>query len=108
MATREERNSRPGRESLRKRLGRVVSRAIDLRDGCRCQYCGATAESSGAPLQLDHLVCRSAGGPDHAHNLVLACRKCNRARSTTDLDAWCAQLGLDADALRAHARSIDV
>lgn len=106
MATRAERNARPNRESLRKRLGRVVARAIEERDGCRCQYCGVHASELGEPLQLDHLDCRSAGGQDVPANLVLACRACNRRRSDTPLDVWCAGLGIDHNALRAHAAQI--
>ena len=114
MATRAERNNRPGRESLKKRLGAKVVRAIDKRDGCRCLYCGATAATSGAPLQLDHLVCKSHGGEDVAQNLVSSCRRCNRARSNMTLVQWAAyaaeKLGLAVDpaAVRKHARSIDI
>lgn len=102
MATRTERNSRPGRESLSKRLGRVA-RQIKARDGHQCRYCGATAETSGRPLQLDHVVCRSHGGTDTADNLVLACASCNRRRSDKTLDAWCAEIGMDPVIIRAQA-----
>lgn len=46
-------------------------RAIFLRDGHRCQYCGATAEN------IDHVVPRSRGGPHAWDNVVAACRPCN-------------------------------
>ena len=53
--------------------------ALYLRDGFRCQYCGA--DLAGAPaerLTLDHLT---AGHADHRdQNLVLACLSCNSAR----------------------------
>ena len=46
-------------------------RAIFLRDGHRCQYCGATAEN------IDHVVPRSRGGVHAWENVVAACRPCN-------------------------------
>ena len=46
-------------------------RAIFLRDGHRCQYCGATAEN------IDHVIPRSRGGPHTWENVVAACRPCN-------------------------------
>lgn len=90
MATRKEHAARSGRESLRKRLGLKVSRAIAERDGCRCAYCGATAEESGAHLHLDHLRPRSQGGADVASNLVTACRRCNTARQDMSVAQWSA------------------
>jgi len=108
MASREQRNARPNRESLSKRLGRRVTLALHARDGGCCVYCRATAETSGAPLQLDHLTPRSLGGADAPTNLVLACRVCNRTRSTTPLATWCRQLGMDARALRRHAATVSL
>lgn len=96
-------NIRPNRESLRKRLGERTYRAILVRDGYRCMYCGCTAEQSGAHLQLDHLTPRAAGGADVGENLVLACRSCNSRRQAKRLSAWCRGLGLDARAIRRHA-----
>ena len=46
-------------------------RAVFARDGHRCQYCGATAES------IDHVIPRSRGGPHSWDNVVAACRPCN-------------------------------
>jgi len=62
--------------------------AIYLRDGLACAYCGATVESSGAPLSLDHLVPCSAGGGNHEGNLITACRSCNSRRQDTPLAEW--------------------
>jgi 5-methylcytosine-specific restriction endonuclease McrA len=96
-------NSRPGRESLSKRLGKVA-RQIKARDGYRCCYCGATAETSGAHLHLDHLTPKAHGGLDIPENLVLACRSCNSARKDMALPAWCKKIGVSARAVRAQAR----
>jgi len=46
-------------------------RAVFLRDGHICQYCGAKAES------IDHVVPRSRGGQHTWDNVVAACRHCN-------------------------------
>lgn len=46
-------------------------RAVFLRDGHACQYCGSTAES------IDHVVPRSRGGTHSWENVVAACRPCN-------------------------------
>lgn len=100
-------NSRPNRESLSKRLGRVA-RQIAARDGHACVYCGATAASSGAHLHLDHLTPRSAGGVDEATNLVLACRSCNSRRQDLPLATWAkvaaSKLTFTARSIRAQAR----
>ncbi len=95
-------NARPNRESLSKRLGRVA-KLIRERDGHCCRYCGATEQSSGAHLHLDHLDPKVSGGADVASNLVLACRSCNSRRQDMALDVWCARVGICAAALRAHA-----
>ena len=42
-----------------------------VRDGHRCQYCGANAEN------IDHIVPRSRGGEHVWENVVAACRPCN-------------------------------
>lgn len=46
-------------------------RAVFARDGYKCQYCGAHAET------LDHLVPRSRGGTHAWENVVAACGRCN-------------------------------
>ena len=45
--------------------------AVFARDGNRCQYCTAPAES------LDHVVPRSTGGKHSWENVVACCRRCN-------------------------------
>jgi 5-methylcytosine-specific restriction endonuclease McrA len=46
-------------------------RAVFVRDGHRCQYCGRRADS------IDHVVPRSRGGRHSWDNVVAACRACN-------------------------------
>lgn len=80
-------NSRPNRESLSKRLGKVASQ-IRARDNHRCAYCGRTETESGAKLHLDHLTPKADGGADVATNLLVACRRCNSARQALSLEDW--------------------
>jgi 5-methylcytosine-specific restriction endonuclease McrA len=49
-------------------------RAVFLRDGGRCQYCGKRAES------IDHVVPRSKGGLHTWENVVAACSRCNSSK----------------------------
>ena len=54
------------------------------RDRGFCRYCGVDlllTFSAYCSADVDHIVSRSAGGPDEASNLVLACRGCNSALS---------------------------
>lgn len=46
-------------------------RAVFVRDGFRCQYCGEPAEN------VDHVFPRSLGGPHTWENVVASCRSCN-------------------------------
>ena len=46
-------------------------KAVFLRDGHRCQYCGRAAEN------VDHVMPRSRGGKHTWDNVVAACRRCN-------------------------------
>jgi len=46
-------------------------KAVFLRDGHTCQYCGKAAEN------VDHVVPRSRGGTHTWDNVVAACRRCN-------------------------------
>ena len=46
-------------------------RAVLVRDGYSCQYCGGRAET------VDHVLPRSRGGTHTWENVVAACRLCN-------------------------------
>ncbi len=48
-----------------------------------CAYCGVSDD-----LQWEHIIPRSAGGPDTIDNLVLACPECNLSKGTKDLIEW--------------------
>lgn len=53
------------------RRSTLSRRAVFARDGHRCQYCGAHADS------IDHVTPRSRGGQHVWENVVAACRPCN-------------------------------
>jgi 5-methylcytosine-specific restriction endonuclease McrA len=57
-----------------RRRSALNRRAVFARDGGRCQYCGAVAES------IDHVVPRAKGGTHTWENVVAACRPCNTAK----------------------------
>jgi 5-methylcytosine-specific restriction endonuclease McrA len=54
-----------------RRRAALNRRAVFARDGSRCQYCAAPAES------IDHVMPRSKGGQHVWENVVAACRPCN-------------------------------
>lgn len=56
------------------RRSALSRRGVFARDGHRCQYCGARAES------IDHVHPRSRGGAHTWDNVVAACRRCNTAK----------------------------
>ena len=43
----------------------------------RCGYCLTTEAIVGTPMEIDHLVPQSLGGPTEEDNLWLACSLCN-------------------------------
>lgn len=49
--------------------------------GRQCAYC----EARDTPLEIEHIVPRSAGGSDRISNLTLACHDCNTEKDTQSL-----------------------
>jgi 5-methylcytosine-specific restriction endonuclease McrA len=54
---------------------RFSRRNVFLRDGHRCQYCGA--KKAPHELNLDHVTPRSKGGRTTWENIVTSCYACN-------------------------------
>ncbi|MDX2932921.1 RNA-guided endonuclease IscB [Streptomyces ipomoeae] len=54
--------------------------------GSACAYCDTT----GVPLNIDHLRPRSRGGSNRISNLVLACAPCNQAKGNRPVDIFLA------------------
>jgi len=50
-------------------------KAVFIRDGFRCQYCGVRISMTSGTR--DHVVPRSRGGADNLGNVVAACVPCN-------------------------------
>jgi hypothetical protein len=72
---------------------------IWARDGGRCVWC--SAESWARDRTVEHLLPRSRGGRNGAHNFLPACRACNRARRSQAAAAYarqCARDGRDVNA----------
>lgn len=58
--------------------------------GAKCQCCGATAISSGAPIHVDHIKPRSKF-PElelNIKNLQVLCRDCNLGKRAWDQTDW--------------------
>lgn len=62
----------------RKRKIRFSRRHVLIRDGFRCQYCGAKLPAE--KLTLDHVLPKARGGRTTWENLVAACAPCNRKK----------------------------
>ena len=59
---------------------RKYKNLLVMRDGLRCHYCDYLMSYGEA--QIDHILAKARGGSDAPHNLVLACARCNRVKST--------------------------
>ena len=66
-----------GRDSLPLEAWRRLVADLTERAGWRCEDPGCRAR---APLDPDHVVRRSASGPDHPENIVMVCRRTHNDR----------------------------
>ena len=55
----------------------------------RCVYCDNKAE------EVEHVIPKSKGGTDSVHNLVIACRKCNKLKGRLSLKEFGKVVGKD-------------
>lgn len=55
-----------------------------MRDGARCQLCGAQARD-GAKLQVDHVIPWNNGGETTLENLQILCQVCNIGKSDLEI-----------------------
>jgi hypothetical protein len=69
-------------------FGDKQRKAILIRDGYSCVYCGSSDD-----LTIDHVVPWTSGGPTDAVNGVSACNACN-ARKNNHLDGDWLESGL--------------
>ena len=74
---REERNNRH-KEKQKKDMYIILER-----DKFACNYCGASPlKGDDVKLHLDHIYPQIKGGADTADNLLVACNRCNLAKSS--------------------------
>ena len=64
------------------RAGDPLRYDVTSRANKRCEYCQYPQEFSDSPLEIEHIVPRSADGPTESNNLALACSHCNRHKAT--------------------------
>ena len=72
---------RRGARNINWRLRAIVL----MRDGARCQMCGAEARN-GAQLHVDHILPWSKGGTTTLENLRILCNVCNIGKSNIEVD----------------------
>ena len=73
------------------------------RDNRTCQY-QQKCEGSSTHLELDHIVPRSKGGPDRISNLITACKNCNQAKDSRDLEEFLSNDPERAQKVRAQLK----
>jgi hypothetical protein len=70
------------------RVAGAVREMVEARAlGC-CEYCLTPVAYSPDPFSIDHVVPRSAGGPNDPENLAFSCQGCNgrKAAATRHVD----------------------
>ena len=60
----------------------TVRRRVRRAAGDACGYCRAPQHLVLAPLEVEHIVPRAAGGSDDEDNLWLSCRVCNSYKTS--------------------------
>ena len=71
------------------------------RDGGRCAWCGDSPWDRDRTV--DHVLPRSRGGTSSSHNLIAACRRCNRARQSQSAVAYARQQSDRGGSVRVDA-----
>ncbi len=62
---------------------RMWREEIKRRDGYQCVYCGSSDD-----LTIDHIVPQCKGGPTTSSNCATACRSCNLAKGSMQVDEF--------------------
>lgn len=70
------------REARRKKRKILLKKQNNI-----CFYCGQKLNLSNS--SIDHIIPKSEGGSENISNFVVACKKCNRLRSTIDFNIFC-------------------
>jgi hypothetical protein len=86
----------------------TISEALRLRVSAkakyRCGYCQLSALYIYAPMEIDHILPKSAGGTDEEANLWLSCCRCNlyKGEQTHALDIESGQVVAIYNPLNQH------
>jgi 5-methylcytosine-specific restriction endonuclease McrA len=63
------------------RISRALRQKITEQARHRCGYCLTSEFVVGAPMEIDHIIPLSLGGPTEESNLWLACSLCNEYKA---------------------------
>jgi 5-methylcytosine-specific restriction endonuclease McrA len=69
------------RQQERNRMSASLRYRVLSRDDSRCTRCGATPQTHGISLHVDHIVPVSMGGTSEMDNLQTLCAPCNLGKS---------------------------
>ena len=69
------------RQQERNRMSESLRYQVLSRDNSRCTKCGATPQTHGVSLHVDHIVPVSKGGKTEIDNLQTLCAPCNLGKS---------------------------
>src|SRR5438105_2006457 len=58
-------------------ISKELRQRVAAQAGYRCGYCLTSEALVGTPMELDHIIPESLGGPTEEANLWLACSLCN-------------------------------
>ena len=63
-------------------IPQVLRQQVAAQARYRCGYCLTSEAIVGTPMEIDHLIPQSLGGPTEEANLWLACSLCNDHKSS--------------------------
>ncbi len=66
----------------------------------QCAYCGA----KNVPLEIDHIIPKSAGGSNRISNLTLACHSCNQKKGNHSIEEFIKNKNV-IEKIKAYART---
>jgi len=61
----------------RSHIAKALREQVSMEARYRCGYCLTSAFITGTPMEVDHIIPESLGGPTARENLWLACSMCN-------------------------------
>lgn len=65
------------KDMSRSYIGRALREQVSSEARHRCGYCLTSARIIGTPMEIDHIIPESLGGPTARENLWFACSMCN-------------------------------